>query len=150
MIYAVPYRKSECSKCGKIKEHRERSYCNLCHAGATKKWIAQNKEKNTIAVRKYRDSHKEITRQRDRKYGLKRCYGISVKQYDELLKSQNGRCAICGTDTPNGPGKYFMVDHNHITKVIRGLLCCNCNFFLGNAKENKEILIKAIQYLERG
>ena len=44
----------------------------------------------------------------------------------------------------------MMVDHHHASGKVRGLLCCNCNFVIGHCLENKEILRKAISYLEGG
>ncbi len=41
------------------------------------------------------------------------------------------------------------VDHCHETGVVRGLLCGNCNVFIGLAKEDVQTLAKAIDYLER-
>ena len=55
-----------------------------------------------------------------------------------------------GSGKCGGPGKYFHVDHNHATKVVRGLLCCNCNFVVGHCLDNVEILRAAIAYLEGG
>lgn len=73
---------------------------------------------------------------------------ITLKEYDKLLEKQNGKCAICGTETPGGPGR-FHIDHDHPTGEIRGLLCNNCNRALGLFKDNPEILMVAAQYLMR-
>jgi len=59
------------------------------------------------------------------KYLLKR-YGITEHQYADLLRKQEGRCAICRR--PASAFKIaFAVDHDHSTKEIRGLLCNYCN-----------------------
>lgn len=42
-----------------------------------------------------------------------------------------------------------IIDHCHTTGKIRGLLCTNCNNMLGKAKDNVEVLKKAISYLEQ-
>lgn len=55
---------------------------------------------------------------------LRNGYGITVEQYEEMLKRQKGGCAICG----KRPGKKRLhVDHNHETGQVRGLLCAKCN-----------------------
>ena len=78
-------------------------------------------------------------------------YGLTLSKYDELLDSQNYRCAICDTDTPGGKGGRFHVDHNHLTGEVRGLLCSCCNTGIGQMQDNVTILAKAIQYLnEKG
>jgi recombination endonuclease VII len=54
--------------------------------------------------------------------------GASPKLYFKLLRTQKGKCAICGKH-PQRRG--LAVDHNHKTGVIRGLLCIRCNVCLG-------------------
>jgi len=86
----------------------------------------------------------------NRVQSLKRAYGITEKQYDEMGEKQGWKCAICGTEKPGGPGKKLMVDHNHKTGEIRGLLCNHCNSTIGYALECPERLRRAIAYLEGG
>jgi len=76
----------------------------------------------------------------------------SVECYDELLKKQNGVCAIChqkNNTTRNGKIKRFAIDHNHVTLETRELLCSFCNSILGYARDSIEILLSAIAYLEK-
>lgn len=91
-----------------------------------KKWNAANKDK----VKASR---------------LKR-YGITLTEYNELLKRQNGGCAICGYDND---GKDLYVDHDHKTGTVRGLLCNGCNFGLGHFCDCVDRLEGAILYLLR-
>lgn len=70
-----------------------------------------------------------------RRNHLRRMYGMTEQQYDEMLSSQLSRCAICGTDQC-GTGRRFAVDHNHKTGEIRGLLCRSCNGFLGTLEKH--------------
>ena len=63
-----------------------------------------------------------------------------------MLEAQNGRCKICGTDTPMGTGA-FHVDHCHMTNKVRGLLCHKCNVGLGHFNDNISLLSTAILYL---
>ena len=81
-------------------------------------------------------------------YKLKYLYGITLEEYESKLKTQGYGCAICKTNVPGGKGKYFYVDHDHITGQVRDLLCHNCNFVVGYAKEDTDILRAAINYLE--
>lgn len=74
-------------------------------------------------------------------------YGISHDEYDALLKEQNGLCAICGR--PDRLGKSLAVDHDHKTKLIRGLLCQNCNQAIGLLDDSIDLLLAAVQYLDR-
>lgn len=81
-------------------------------------------------------------------YHLKRLYGITLEDYEEKLARQDNGCAICGAKIPGGNGTHFYVDHNHTTGQIRDLLCHNCNFVIGYAKEDTDILKAVINYLE--
>lgn len=77
---------------------------------------------------------------------LKKSYGITMAEYDAMLESQDGVCAICGAHDQHFS---LAVDHNHKTTAVRGLLCTNCNKMLGHAHDNVDVLRKAIAYLER-
>lgn len=77
-------------------------------------------------------------------------FGLSKAQYTSLLSSQGGVCKICGTDKSGSPQyKDLVVDHDHATGRIRGLLCHHCNAMLGGAKDNKATLAAGIEYLNR-
>jgi hypothetical protein len=86
-------------------------------------------------------------------HNIKR-YGLTIDDYVNLEKSQNGVCKICGE--PEKHKKRLSIDHDHSCcfgpkscgKCIRGLLCSNCNTVLGQVKDNKEILQKMINYLK--
>lgn len=78
-------------------------------------------------------------------------YGISAEEYEALLASQGGLCAICRQPevhkTRGGGVKNLSVDHDHETGAVRGLLCVRCNAGLGNFKDRIDILNQAIAYL---
>jgi len=76
-------------------------------------------------------------------------YGLTLQDYDDLLKEQNGCCKICGTTDPRGQSKAgrFYVDHNHTTNEVRGLLCNDCNTAIGLLKDSPKIVAKAWGYL---
>lgn len=74
-------------------------------------------------------------------------YGISPEQFDAMLVSQGGVCAICG-GFPRWQ-KSWHVDHDHDTKTVRGILCPECNVALGSMRDNPARLRAAAEYLER-
>lgn len=82
---------------------------------------------------------------------LKKLYGISLEQYDEMLARQNGVCAICQQPEwakfRDGRIKALSVDHCHESGNVRGLLCVECNTLLAKAEDNIELLKSAIKYL---
>lgn len=76
---------------------------------------------------------------------LRKNYGITLIERDEMLTSQGNVCAICATDTP---GKLdWSTDHCHTKGHVRGILCQSCNLMLGHAKDNPATLAAAITYL---
>lgn len=59
-------------------------------------------------------------------------------------------CDICGeAKLPQN----MVIDHNHETGEVRGLLCSNCNFAIGLLQEDTAIaeqLIKYLRYYQEG
>jgi len=81
----------------------------------------------------------------DRKAHLKHAYGLTLDQYDELFKAQQGACAICHQITK----RLLFVDHDHKTGKARGLLCVNCNNGLGLLGDHVETVQRAANYLKQ-
>ena len=78
-------------------------------------------------------------------------YGMTPEDYTDLFEKQNGCCAICGTEeSGHNVTDHLLVDHNHITDVVRGLLCSSCNLMIGKAKADTgtTILRGALTYIE--
>ncbi len=75
---------------------------------------------------------------------MQRCkrYGLAEPAYQAMLVKQGNACAICKTTFTNSPH----VDHNHVTGVVRGLLCGNCNRRL-EVVEDRQFVKQATQYL---
>lgn len=74
--------------------------------------------------------------------------GVTQKDYDNMLRTQDFKCAICGK-TVEENGKFLALDHNHNTMQTRGLLCIVCNQMLGQMKENINVLKQMIDYLNK-
>lgn len=72
-------------------------------------------------------------------------FGLTRDDYDNLSKSQDEKCAICGEKELF---RRLSVDHDHKTGKVRGLLCFDCNTALGKFKDDVEMLKKAISYLQ--
>jgi tRNA splicing ligase len=76
---------------------------------------------------------------------------LSDEEYEKVLLSQRGVCAICNkvNTITSKKGKIFRlsVDHDHNTGEVRGLLCHDCNIGLGKFKDSTLLLSKAISYL---
>lgn len=82
-----------------------------------------------------------------RKSRMLRTYGLTVEEYDEILETQGGVCAICQNECATG--RRLAVDHDHETGIVRGLLCHTCNLGLGALKDDLSLLEAAAKYLIR-
>lgn len=96
--------------------------------------------------KEYRAKNKKDEKELNRIYQKKTKYGIVKEEYDKLFVSQNNRCLICGVEFDSKTKG--VVDHNHKTGLVRGILCNKCNTLLGMANENIEVLENAIKYLK--
>ncbi len=74
-------------------------------------------------------------------------YGISQKDYEQLLAEQSGVCKLCGA-APND-GKNLDIDHVHDSDpvIVRGLLCSSCNAKLHNGV-GPDWFIRAAKYVD--
>lgn len=134
----------KCSGCDKEKSLTEfsphptgkgkvRSKCKQCTAERTARW---------------REANREGLKEKARGQYIKRTYGLSLEDYNNLLKQQNHKCYICNIDSLDCFHEKLYVDHCHTTGKVRALLCHNCNAGIGHFKENKMLLQNAIFYLE--
>ncbi len=80
-------------------------------------------------------------------YHLRHEYGMTLTQLEQMLKAQDGKCAICHRGIMDY--QEVGIDHDHRTKVVRSLLCSKCNLLIGQAQENIGVLRAAIEYLEK-
>ena len=81
---------------------------------------------------------------------LMRTYLINQSIYEHLLLMQEGHCALCpATESGRKEDKHLIVDHDHETGDVRGLVCHHCNIMLGGAKDNITTLQNAISYLAK-
>lgn len=112
---------------------------------------AKRKEYAKLPVRKayMKQYYQSIEgRARSANNALKRMYGISMQNKKDIYNKQKGLCALC--DNPLGKNmKSWHIDHNHKTKVIRGLLCFKCNSGLGLFNDDYILLKKALAYLKK-
>jgi hypothetical protein len=133
-----------CSRCRGLRTGRHPSYCTPCTAEYRRE--APCSRCGGPKVGRQGESRTGYCIPCFRKNWLMKNYGISTAQFDEILASQGGRCAICGG---GGNGKAWHVDHCHETGKVRGVLCAKCNMALGLLGESAARLRAAADYLER-
>lgn len=119
------YEGKPCKKCGSttrtVKGSRQ---CVRCKAEARKKWNERNPG-NT------------------RKYHYFGNGSINHQQMMQMYIEQGSICTICKNPIDNRK----CVDHDHVTNVIRDILCNRCNVMIGQANDNIEVLQSAIDYI---
>lgn len=104
-------------------------YCQSC-----------NSEKGKQRYVKYKPKYQN--------YRLLKKFGVSIEEYETMLKKQDGGCAICSEKYVEGD-ILFAVDHCHNTGQVRGILCSSCNLGLGHFKDSQTNLSLAIEYLSK-
>jgi hypothetical protein len=96
-------------------------------------------------------ARKEKTKKYRKEHFLNKNYSLSSEEYNNILKRQNNKCAICGkeeTAKAYGETIALSVDHDHKHNNIRGLLCKKHNMGLGYFQDSPELLQAAITYLQ--
>tara|TARA_R110000868_G_scaffold224991_1_gene477181 strand:- start:109 stop:537 length:429 start_codon:yes stop_codon:yes gene_type:complete len=128
----------QCTKCKEFKNQEEfyrdrqklsgyRPDCKTCNKIKCKGWTHKNPAQRRFNV-------------------LKSATGVNRDQYLEILKLQEGKCAICKMSIEDN-NRNLSVDHCHVEKIVRGLLCTKCNFGIGYFNDDEALLLKAIHYL---
>jgi hypothetical protein len=134
-----------CSKCR--EEKSEDLFYRRKKTGKVGSWcrkciILSNRQyKDAIAAtaKRRRRDNPELVRKMDRLYTLKRRYGLTRENYNDILISQDYSCALCKASEAGGRGEWH-VDHDHNSGVIRGLLCASCNIRLGVYESIKDLI----------
>jgi len=122
-----------CSRCKEIKPHSAFSKDKTNISGL----CTTCKECASFLSRKYHKEYKAGTPEyvysiKNRR--LKKDYGITVEQYNEMLAIQNYKCKICDVDITEKPN----LDHCHKTGKVRSMLCSNCNRGIGHLQDNPD------------
>lgn len=121
------------------------SWCKDCRKDTARSWGRKNPEK--VKLQSVVKRNKTGFQAKSRNYTLKTRYNITSEIYEQMLKAQDYKCAICEVRQEDKT-YHFNVDHCHSTGVVRGLLCSPCNVFLGVSKDNVNVFKRAINYLE--
>lgn len=160
-----------CNKCGEEKAlgcfHVDRARrdgrkasCRICTNKVKARWrrrnfqrvLAQKKDSYRRNREKYRAYNRSDKRRKNVfRWKLERKFGITEKQFDDMLALQAGCCAICGCEPDEANGHRhkhrLCIDHDHKTGIVRGLLCTTCNGGLGYFRDDPERLLMAYEYL---
>lgn len=89
-----------------------------------------------VAARKKRNVNKDKERARSRRR----------LRLPEPTRPEPDFCECCG----RVPETALRLDHDHVTGAFRGWLCDSCNLGLGKFGDNRDGLMRAVAYLDRG
>ncbi len=130
-----------CSKCGLTKPVAEfnryvdasapiagwryHSWCRDCANARSRIYGTQNRSRRNERLREWRAANPEAARRKDRRARLKRKYGLTEADLDAMKNEAANKCALCDREVK------LVIDHDHSTGRVRGLLCGQCNTLLG-------------------
>ena len=125
------------------------------HKEYNRQWYQAHKEQKKEYVRQYYQTHKEQKREYNRQYRKKLGEKLEPKEFckdwklcfpdsfQKLLVIQEGRCVVCNVSLEHHK---IHVDHDHVTGLVRGLLCWRCNRY--RVAQNRSDNIKQVnEYL---
>lgn len=147
--------KKICSKCGATQpvenffktgkqasgKQKYRGDCKTCASHDTAEW----REKNRAHYNSYMGDWRTKNPDKVRAMDIKRNYGITIDQYNQLVQDQKGLCKIC--ESPPKGKRPLAIDHDHKTGRVRGLLCYPCNRAIV-ILDDSDHLKKAYEYLK--
>lgn len=132
-----------CTRCNAAQPLKEFYFSGYKGRRHTQCRICRNEK-----MKEYRKAqHPYDRKRRTRNSNLKRKFGITIDEYDEMLFGQGGKCKICQVSYTT-LSQELNVDHNHSTGQIRGLLCSKCNTLVGYLEKNKHLLEVAEFYIK--
>jgi len=145
-----------CGVCGRSKRKYPsgRTRCLHCERRQRREWRQNNLEEARRIGREQQAQRRErIGTEQNRaeqwNWMLIREYGINADEYKSMLEWQEGRCAICRSDEPHHASGRFVVDHDHNSGCVRGLLCGWCNSALGYVRDRPTIAQQLVDYLKK-
>lgn len=115
--------------------------CKSCQAARDRRKYGITRDKQIADARRWNVQNPE----RYRDIQLRRSYGISLTEYNEMLGRQRGVCAVCR----RADERALSVDHCHSTGQVRGLLCGACNRALGILEDDAARVEALAAYLKK-
>lgn len=133
-----------------LKRIDEAKPLNKANATWKQRLFVGKKQRTAEEKRDYMQAYRNVMQEKFQDKDLRKNYGITLELLQAMRREQKDLCAICGepeTKKIRGNVVSLSVDHNHSTGKVRGLLCMRCNRALGMFSDSRELLFKAIAYL---
>lgn len=130
----------------KIKAYRKEYYWRnrVESIAKAQKYYYDNRDTKLEYHREWYKQNKKLVKD---SYNLK-VYKLTSEKYNQILKQQKNRCAVCNIKFSKLSSKLIHIDHNHKTDKVRGLLCHKCNLALGLLCEDIKIIESLLRYME--
>ncbi len=128
----------QCKNCNRKKKR---------HLYFKKEWVKKGKPVCKNCYKKSAQYRRELSRRYLNEYG------ITLEEYEGILAEQGGACYVC-LRKPNS--RRLAVDHDHAIEKrkgsrdsVRGLLCRDCNEYIGRIGDDPATALRLADYLER-
>ncbi len=135
-----------CCRCRQPLDGAHKAYCRSCYAAWKRENYEKNKDRHLENAKRWRIENPEKAKEAARRSRLKRDYGISPEEYEELMAKQGGLCAACRCEPTFGKGRSLHIDHDHETGEVLGLLCTKCNSARGLLDNSVEKMTRLAAY----
>jgi Recombination endonuclease VII len=120
-------------------------WCKSCaHEYGKERYKRKIEDDPEWSTRRYKKYNGPDTKQKRSLERLRYVYGLSKKDIEFILELQGGKCPICNTSIFDG---FRVVDHDHSTGKMRGIIHVQCNSGLGFFEDSVEKLRRAADYL---
>lgn len=148
--------KKDCDQPECERPHSHNGYCEL-HASRAAKGSQMDAPVRNPG--KYAHCQVEGCQRRHEANGYCGTHGYTARRFkltlEQVNQAVNGVCDIC--KGKNSAGRALAVDHDHACcpgkrscgKCVRGFLCGQCNYGVGNFKDDPQLLRKTALYLEQ-
>jgi hypothetical protein len=138
-----PQLRPRCRRCER-KQERDRSRRRKPYRDEYRKaYYAKNRESSIAATKQWQKENHDKNKATKLHYR----YGVTPESYDSMYVEQLGRCSVCRDVLPY-QGKGCHIDHDHVSGIVRALLCLGCNVGIGHFRERPELMRAAASYIE--
>jgi hypothetical protein len=133
-----------CSQCGPVdaKPHKTNNDKLIYQCGNVRRALSADYVNRRNNDQELLERHREYNREYSLHSSVRSSHGLTTGQARAMV-NKIGKCEICGATVR------MAVDHDHETKLLRGVLCHNHNIAIGMMGDTLEGVLKVVAYLQR-
>lgn len=121
--------------CHPDRKHAAKGLCSNCYC---RDYGANNRARLNANAKNWSRRNPDRVRAARIKYR----YGITSEDVRLRVVEQGGLCKVCAAAPATD------VDHNHVTGMVRGVLCGDCNRAIGLLRDDPDRMRRAASYVE--